>query len=221
MVIERKFLTVNKYSRPGTKLDKVKKIVIHYVGNPGSSAIANRNYFESLKDGKKSGSGNYIYASSHYIIGLDGEIIQCIPENEMSYASNSANPYSISIECCHPDSTGKFNDKTMKSLKELCKRLCNDYKLNPIGDIIRHYDVTKKVCPKWFVDHEDEWIKFKKELVKVSIPQWKIDTAKVAKDKLGLDDTWMDKLEDTMTVADVLLLFERLIDKIEKAKMVM
>ena len=27
-------------------------------------------------------------------------------------------------------------------------------------DIIRHYDVTGKICPKYFVDHEDAWNEF-------------------------------------------------------------
>lgn len=159
MTIERLYLTPNKYSRPQTKLKQVKKIAIHYVGSPNSSAKANRNYFEGLKDGEDN-----IFASSHYIIGLSGEIIQCIPHNEISYATNSANSYSISIECCHPKVDGKFTNDTMKSLIELCQYLCREFKLNPVEDLIRHYDVTGKVCPKWFVDNEDEWIEFKKQV---------------------------------------------------------
>lgn len=164
MVIKRDLLTPNKYSRPQTKLEKVTKIAVHYTGNPNSSAKANRDYFESLKNGKKNTKGNYIYASSHYIIGLDGEILQLIPHNEISYCTNSANVYSISIECCHPDATGRFNDKTLKSLIGLCQSLCKEYKLDPLKDLIRHYDVTQKSCPLWFVNHEDEWIEFKKQV---------------------------------------------------------
>ena len=33
-----------------------------------------------------------------------------------------------------------------------------------IKNNIRHYDVTGKTCPKWFVDNPEEWEKFKKEL---------------------------------------------------------
>ena len=60
------FLTINPYSRPGTKREHVRDIVIHYVANPGTSAIQNRNYFWGLKD--QSGSKT-VSASSHYIIG--------------------------------------------------------------------------------------------------------------------------------------------------------
>lgn len=142
MKITENFLTVNKFSRPGIRLEKVTKIAVHYVGNPGSTAIANRNYFENQKNGGK-------YVSAHFVIGLEGEIIQCIPLDEWSYCTNQANGYSISIECCHPDSTGKFNEKTEESLAELCAYLLKKFGLSAC-DIIRHYDVTGKQCPLWW-----------------------------------------------------------------------
>ena len=148
MKIQQMFLTPNKYSRPQIPLKKVTKIAVHYVGNAGSSAKANRNYFENLKNQKGEKTDRYV--SSHYIIGLEGEIIQCIPLNEWSYCTNQANGYSISIECCHPDSTGKFTAETEKSLAELCAYLCRKFVLNPMDDIIRHYDVTGKQCPLYW-----------------------------------------------------------------------
>ncbi len=144
MKIQQMFLTPNEYSRPGFKLKKVTAIAVHYVGNAGSSAKANRNYFENLKDTKDR------KVSSHFIVGLSGEIIQCIPPDEWSYCTNQANGYSISIECCHPDSTGKFNAATEKSLAELCAYLCKKFGLDPEKDIIRHYDVTGKQCPLYW-----------------------------------------------------------------------
>lgn len=143
MEIIQMFLTPNKYSRPGIKLEKVLKIAVHYVGNAGSSAKNNRNYFENQKNGGR-------YVSSHFIIGLSGEIIQCIPLDEWSYCTNEANGYSISIECCHPDSSGKFTAATEKSLAELCAYLCKKFGLDPMTDIIRHYDVTGKQCPLYW-----------------------------------------------------------------------
>lgn len=153
--IDEQYLTVNPYSRPGTELKKVNGIVIHYVGNPGTTAQQNRDYFEGLKDSKATS------ASSHYIIGLEGEIIQCIPRNEISYASNERNVDTLSIECCHPDETGKFNNVTYNSLVTLTAALCETYQLDPLTDVIRHYDITGKLCPLYFVEHEDEWDSFK------------------------------------------------------------
>jgi N-acetylmuramoyl-L-alanine amidase CwlA len=133
------YLPVNEYSRPGDAINPT-KIAVHYVGNPNTTAKANRDYFASGK----------VYASSHYIIGLQGEILRLIPENEISYCTNQANSYTISIENCHPDSTGKFNDSTLNSLIALCADICKRRKIDPLTGIIRHYDVTQKCCPRWW-----------------------------------------------------------------------
>lgn len=164
--VEEMLLTPNEYSRPQTELNKVNGVVIHYTANPGTDAEANRNYFEGLKEGKTYSNGKYIYTSSNYIIGLEGNIIQCVPTNEVAYASNGRNEDTISIEVCHPDETGKFTKKSYKSLVNLTAWLCSEYNLKE-DDIIRHYDVTGKICPKYFVEHEDQWEQFKEEVFEV------------------------------------------------------
>lgn len=155
-------LTPNEYSRPQLPLEEVKGIVVHYVANPCSTARENRNYFESLKDQTKK---NPTSVSSHFVIGLEGEVVQCVPMDEVAYASNSRNKDTLSIECCHPDETGKFYDSTYQSLVELCAYLCVEFDLGP-EDVIRHYDVTGKCCPKYFVDHPKEWEEFHKDVKK-------------------------------------------------------
>ena len=97
------------------------------------------------------------------MVGLDGEVIQCIPLDEMSAASNWRNNDTISIEVCHPDDTGKFNKKTYKSLVKLVAWLEEQCGLKD-GDVIRHYDITGKECPRYFVTHEDAWKKFKQDV---------------------------------------------------------
>ena len=151
-------LTPNEYSRPQIPLEKVNGIVVHYVANPCSTALENRNYFEGLKDqtGSKTTS-----VSSHFVIGLEGEIIQCVPTSEMAYASNSRNQDTVSIENCHPDETGKFNDSTYNSLVHLTAYLCDKFDLDPEnGGVIRHHDVTGKDCPRYFVQNPDAWQQF-------------------------------------------------------------
>ena len=159
MNIEERLLTINSYSRSGEKQNKIENIVVHWVGNANSSAVANRNYFENLKDSHKA------YASSHYIVGLNGEILRCIPEDEVAFHSGSysMNRKSIGIEDCHPDWEGKFSEVTYNSLVELCADICKRYNLG-IDAIIRHYDVTGKECPRYYVRNESEWIKFKNDV---------------------------------------------------------
>ena len=67
-------LPVNAWSRPGTPLKKIDGVVIHYVGNPATTAQANRNYFASLADGAEG-----TYASSHFLVGWRGRSSSASP----------------------------------------------------------------------------------------------------------------------------------------------
>lgn len=171
MNIEMDLLTLNEYSRPGKKLKKIKGIVIHWVANPNTSAKQNRDFFEKRKD------GNNDFGSSHYIIGLEGEILQAIPENEMAYhvganeytliakkeLSAYPNDCTIGIENCHPNWIGKFNSKTYQSLISLVVRLCKKHNLNE-NNVYRHFDITGKFCPAYYVSEINEWAILKNEI---------------------------------------------------------
>ena len=156
-VITEDFLTVNPYSRPAEPLDEVKNIFVHYTANKNTSARQNRSYFENL------GITGETSASAHFIIGYDGEIIQCLPLDEIGYAVKTRNYDSISIECCYRDDSGKFTDATYQSLLQLTAWLLKEYKLAP-NDVLRHYDVGGKKCPLYFVEHEDSWEQFRQDL---------------------------------------------------------
>ena len=157
--VEQDYLTVNEWSRPGMELEHINGVVIHYVGNPGTTAHANRNYFESLSSGLEN-----TYASSHFIVGLEGEVIQCIPLTEVAYASNERNADTVSIEVCHPDETGEFSPVTYDRAVELTAWLCVQFKLDPETDVIRHYDVTGKECPRYYVEHPEAWDAFRADV---------------------------------------------------------
>ena len=154
-------LPLNDYSRPGTELEKVTGIVIHYVGNPGTTAEQNHSFFENLA------ATGETYASSHFLIGMDGEILQNVPLDEVAYCSNSANDSTLSIECCHPDDTGAFTDATYDSLVKLTAWLMDYYGLKP-KQVIRHYDVTGKDCPRYFVQHPEAWEAFRQDLAEAA-----------------------------------------------------
>lgn len=167
MKVTEILITPNRYSRPGKKLQGVKGLVFHWVGNPKSTAIENRNYFDSLK--VQTGD-MAIYASAHYVAGFDGEIIRCLPEDEMAYHVGAKeytplalmklgaypNNRAIGIEMCHTDASGKFDNKTLESVCELAADICWRYGLKH-DDLYRHYDITGKLCPKYWVDYPEEW----------------------------------------------------------------
>lgn len=144
-------LPINEYSRPGTGLSEVNGVVVHYTGNPGTTAEQNRSYFGYLAETKEA------YASSHFVIGIDGKIIQCVPLDEIAHCSNQRNDDTISIECCHADDTGQFSQATLDALTKLLNWLIKTYDLSR-DDILRHYDVIGKECPYYYVKNPDAWI---------------------------------------------------------------
>lgn len=155
--IDVQLLDVNPYSRPGVSNNGIHGIVIHYTANPGSTAQENRDYFNGLQYSHKTS------ASSNFVVGLDGEIIQCVPTWEVAYASNDRNYDTVSIEACHPGEDGKFTSKTYRSLVQLTAWLCVKFDLTE-EQVIRHYDVTGKDCPRYFVEHEDAWEQFRSDV---------------------------------------------------------
>lgn len=151
--VDVQLIDVDGHSRRGVKLEEINDIVVHYVGNPGTTAQQNRNYFNNPDSS----------VSSHFLVGLDGEIIQCLPLDEKSSATSERNRDTISIEVCHPDESGKFNDSTYRSLVKLTAWLCDTYGLTA-ENVIRHYDTCGKECPLYFVVHEDAWEQFKSDV---------------------------------------------------------
>ena len=135
-------LPLNEFSRPGTPL-----------------AAQNHSFFTNLAQTGET------YASSHFLVGLDGEVLQNVPLNEVAYCSNQRNDDTISIECCHPDDSGEFTSATYESLVRLTRWLMEEYGLDT-SQVIRHYDVTGKLCPKAFVERPEAWEQFQADLKK-------------------------------------------------------
>jgi N-acetylmuramoyl-L-alanine amidase len=176
--IDEQLLTPNEFSRPGKALEALRGVVIHYTGNPGASAQGNRDYFESLGGSTNTGK---VYASAHYIVGLEGEIIRCVPDNEMAYhvgaksyklpALLRLSPYpnncTIGIELCI-DKGGAFTEGEMASCRALCRELLDEYHLSDGGvrpaALWRHYDITGKDCPRPFVKDPEAWNLFRESV---------------------------------------------------------
>lgn len=151
--IDEQLIHIHSSARTGTELVGVRNIVIHYVGNPGSTAQNNRDYFNKSST----------EVSSHFLVGLDGEVIQCIPLWEKSAASNWRNSDTLSIEVCHPDKTGEFSETTYNSVVRLTAWLLYNLGLDESA-VIRHYDIMEKLCPLYYVEHADAWEKLKKDI---------------------------------------------------------
>ena len=158
-------LTVNPYSRCGDKLAMVKAVVVHWVANPNQTAQGVRDFFEGHKADRD-------YGSAQYVIGLDGNVIRCVPETEVAYHCGSSKPdpasgkvytdlarskfgsfandhvkqspnyCTIGIEHCHMDWAGKMTFDTYQASVELAADLCRRYRLVPETDLLLHKEVV-------------------------------------------------------------------------------
>lgn len=109
-------------------------------------------------------NNKYVYASAHFVIDLDGTIYQLIPTDEISYATNSANPYTISVEVSTTGIDNHYTDATYKSMVHLCAWLCQYKNLSCKNDIITHTDIvgkSYKLCPIYMVKNPSKMKQFK------------------------------------------------------------
>lgn len=155
--VTKKHLKGNPYTRPGNKLNKVKGIVCHWTANmsAGADDEAHFRYFNGNAITAKS------YASAHYFVDQDS-ILEVVPPTEMAYHVGAVryrtsrlgtypNNCTIGVETCVNVKGAGFKTAIDQSA-QLCAKLLKDHGLG-ITDLYRHYDVTGKDCPRYFVDN--------------------------------------------------------------------
>ena len=174
-----------------------KYIVIHYVGAT-STAKNNVDYYARER----------LQASAHYFVDSTS-IWQSVEDYNSAwhwggglqgsgghkYHGICKNSNSIGIEmCCFKDATGRwfFTNETVKNTIQLVRHLMDKHNI-PIENVIRHYDVTGKICPAPYVD-EKVWKEFKsmvvkKEIVEYTDPNdivWELTNRKIVSDSKGM-----------------------------------
>ena len=141
MQITDRLIPRGKYNRPGTK-SAPRRICVHYTGDCGASADRLALFFTTNSAAK---------TSSQYIVGMAGEVIRCVPDNEIAYAAAGKNNGTIHIEVCYKRADGRFEEESIAALNELVLYLMNRYGISA-ENVLRHYDLTGKLCPAYYVD---------------------------------------------------------------------
>ncbi len=187
---------ISNYNFNVSKENRIKYIVIHYVGALGD-AKANATYYAS-------GNKN---ASAHYFVGHAGDIWQSVEDKNIAWHcgasiykhSECRNANSIGIEMCvkktntnilnATDRDWYFEKATIASTIALVRELMNKYNIDT-DHVVRHYDVTGKICPNPYVYDEQAWIDFKNQLSKSNIIEDKVNTTNT--DYYRVRKTWED-----------------------------
>lgn len=159
-----KMITKVNFTDAGRGKGQIKYLVKHYVGATGG-AEANCNYFKNTYRG----------ASAHYFVGHDGEIWQCVRDEDIAWHCGATsykhkecrNSNSIGIELCvKKDRYDRwyYTDKTTQGAVLLFGYLMDKYSID-VNHVLRHYDVTGKICGEPDVRLENYiWNKFKKDI---------------------------------------------------------
>lgn len=157
-------------------LTRFKYIVIHFTANDGDSDEGNANYFS--EDGS-----NKAYAGAHVFVD-DDSATKSVPLKYAAWAVGGS-PYgdikqtgggkfygkctnynSISIEMCdtHKDGTINLSEATYRNTVDIVRYYMAKYNI-PADRVIRHFDVTGKKCPAYFVGEDNAyWNQFKRDI---------------------------------------------------------
>jgi len=140
--------------RPGIKLN-AQYITIHSTGNPTSTAMNERNWLVN--------PSNTRVASWH--IAVDEKMaVEAIPLDEVAYhaGTSAGNNTSIGIEICESGDRAK----TIQNTAELVAKLLHERKWG-VDKLRRHYDWSKKICPRILADNNWKgWEEFKQAVQK-------------------------------------------------------
>jgi N-acetylmuramoyl-L-alanine amidase len=156
--LKEKLIPIDLKCRPGIILSEVKSITIHWIGPfPNQTCNIVRGYWVD----------NNLEASAHYIIKNE-DIMQTIPDEEVAWHCGSRGNYSsIGIEVIPMDKNGQFSAASIATLRELVWAKEWQNKI-----FMRHYDWTKKDCPKYYTPlidgGDDHWKELINELTKLA-----------------------------------------------------
>ena len=141
----------------------IEYIVIHYTSNKGDTAQNNAVYFSRQKLNPP--------ASANYFVD-ENEIWQSVLDTDTAWHCGAKtyrhkycrNDNSLGIEICMNDKDGNIRLKSIANAIKLTKMLMQKYNIS-IDNVIRHYDVTGKDCPRPMVEDENLWTSFKQSLL--------------------------------------------------------
>ena len=190
--ITERLLSVNKYSRPGRRLDARQGLIYHYVGIRNQRPPAVYDYFE-----KGCPHGGH-YSSAHYCIDIDGHVFRYVPDDEAAYhcgtentdpksqkiytdwarqrfprytanpAGTSPNLVALGIELCFIGAQGEFTEATVNSAAELGAFLCAKYGIAVENIGTHHHVVGWKECPLYWAKYPAAFEDFRSRIASLT-----------------------------------------------------
>lgn len=169
-MLKFKYMQVNnklQYSSKRRSSKDIIAIVFHDTGNTGKGAGA-LNHQKYLTHATRSGSAHY-YVDDNYIVQPIGDSYIAYSVGDKHSLKNRTrsdlnNSNTISVELCI-NSDGNYKQAYTNSV-ELVKNLMVKFNI-PINNVVRHFDVSGKMCPNTMSkDNWKDWYKFKEDVSK-------------------------------------------------------
>lgn len=163
-LLKEDYIHINQFSRTGAVLSSQSAMVWHYTADPGATDEREQDYFDDNL-GRQNPNDNIEdrYAGAHIFIDKDSGRIT-IPLWEMAYHAGDTwyNHNSLSCELCI-EKDGSFHPATIARAVKVGALLQLIFGWKTDRNI-RHYDVTKKLCPKPWVDNPTLFTQFKRDV---------------------------------------------------------
>ena len=204
----------NAMNHGGLRGVPVRHIVVHYTGTPGDTAENEGLYF-SRNDTQKT--------SAHYFVD-EHEVIRSVPEEYVAYHcggmfyyhDSCRNSNSIGVEICTKRSANGayyFHPEAVARAQALIRELMERYQV-PQENVVRHFDVTHKLCPMPFVgEGQALWEEFREGLVMYktleNVPDWAKPTVQKLVDKGHLQGDQNGELNLTNDMTRTLVILDR------------
>ena len=153
--VDVQYLAVDGSARTGDEMAEPTRIVIHSA-DPGMSA---QQVWKQYQNGKNAGS-------THFVVGTDGTVLQCIPLEELASIHGMGNDPVIHIAICTGTAAEKPSTHQEKALVRLCAWLVEDCLLS-VNDVKRHSDVVNNLatpCPLYYASNGEDWREFLSEV---------------------------------------------------------
>lgn len=228
MGIERNSIPCNPGNYGGYRpLSAIRYIVIHYTANDWDSDTSNGNYFKN----------NVVKASANYFVD-DDSITISVPDEIYAWHCGGGlqgngghkwhgicnNWNSIGIEICDNTKDGRVmpTQRALANAQELTAELMKKYNI-PIENVIRHWDVTGKICPAYFVgDANTEtgkaWLKWKEGIEVIEQSKMIVNGKEVPVERILKNGTNYIKIRDIAKALDLEVGFKGSIATLDSKK---
>lgn len=148
--------------RPPRSSNDIDLVVIHITD--GGARLAEQTARWFANPNQHNLRGEEIHVSAHYVVGRQGEVVQCVRHEDIAHHAGRANPRSVGIEHVVPRSEGGLTDEQYGASVRLVSWLGDQLRI-PLdsqhikGHAQADHRTTHRTCPDRAFDWTEFWMR--------------------------------------------------------------